>query len=1125
MALDITAQHREYSAVAQLDGQTEFLRDIPRRRIGFDSERSAADLALLNVPSYGGGEDGTVDYGWNGESVRFFTGLIHTPAAASPSIDRSVRLMDKLGLLIQKSFTDDITWSSRDFDDAVRDVLTGVGVASSDIAYIYDPGITLGGTYSITIGKNESPAEVFRQLMEYGGTKAIVYPSGKIYILDVSGIPTARYAKLPSGEEIIYAFGASGDELPMIEASWTLETIENPVVNVTITGPTRSDGVTPSGNAVLSGQSGRPWSRQYRFVQDATTADTIADRELSERAVPRRMVGFRADANPYLMPGMTIGFRDETVGITTTTAGVVWSVAIDGEVMTVSLVLGLHIIDGPTTLLPPVAVPTIITIEKQLVIIAGSTVVRYFVQMDGSASYDPDGNVQTYAWTATGATPSSSSEVKPLFVYVTLDGSQQITLTVTDDLGQTNAVTVTLPASTDSSIVRRQLLIAEGTTGLTFLNDGETFQTFPRAGQSCTAVPAINEKGTLISGWDDGAIYKINDERTAIESLTTLAGGQINALWVNEGDANNILAGAGSKLYQASDGATYVLRKDVGATINDCQNSPANVNEVRVAAGQYLKLSFDGGVTFSDVITGAAGTTARMIATAPWGHACVFIGGAATADAIKFEEGYTVDWSDVASPPTALRTITALLDTQGFVVGDGGGKLYKLLWDGSGFDATDIATISGTPSIDDGIRDGKLSGLHFYATTDGTRKLVNLATIYDVRNTAAIQIGYGAIGRYVVPGTVELLCLTKGIASGGVGHYVPGVGWTLKNSGLPTGVIYGRWVAGNPFNADEWLLLINTSNNHDYKRTAGAIKCNDSTTDPLWYTADSGATFTAVSLTLDASFADLGINQVEFSTTTDGNWFLVGRRTSLGDDTGFVVRGTDGAQTSSFIDLDWKNVWYGIAGFNDAIIVSEEDSPGLGTAGRMGIVFSGASDITVWMSYFNVLYQFERGAGLSPRLFGANQTVETDRLFFMEDYRSAIIDVGLSYAPITDPPIAWVTSVANGDVFCGGDSGSSYRRSTILKCTNFSQGGAGTGCTQTAVTTALAAPERVGMIRAGRQKRIAVAARIIATNIGGGQKDFWVSSDQGATWTRLAGPSFAGTTEVENRVEVLERGG
>lgn len=1135
MGMDMFATHREYLTVSRLNAQTQYLRDLPRRRIGFDAERSSCDLYMLNTPAYNGSEPGSCDFGWNGLMQRFFTGIIQTPSAASPSFDRSVKLVDKLGLLIQNSFESDITWTSRAFDDAVTDVLTGVGVDAADIAFIYDPGITLGGTYDIVIKTSESPAEVFRQLMDYGGTKAIVYPNGKIYVLDISGIPTASPAKLSDGTAMIYAYGATGVELPIIDSSWVLETIENPVVSVTVTGPLRSDGATPTGIASITA-TGRPWSQYYRFLQDTTTANTIADRELSRRAVPRRVVQFQADSNLEIMPGHTIGFRDTTLGISSTTVAFVWSVAVDGPTMTVSLLLGAHIIDGYNPLEPPIAVPTIITIEKQPVIIAGNTVTRYFVQMDGSASSDPDGYIVGYDWTATGATPSSSTLVNPLFVYATLDGSQQITLQVTDDDAQTNSVTITLPASTDDSVVRRQLIIAEGSNGLAFVDDGENFQQFTRSGRSCTAVPAINDQGDLLSGWDDGAIYKINDEYTAIEAVVTLAGGQINALWRNEGDPNNVLAGAGAKLHTSIDGTSFALKQTFAATINDLQNSPSNVNEIRVATGAYLKLSFDGGTTFSDVITGAAGTTARMIATAPWGHACVFTGGSSPTHAIKFEESYTVDWSAVASPPNALRTITALLDQEGFVVGDATGNFYKLLWDGSGFDATDIGTISGTPSIDDGIRDGTLPGLHFYATDGGTKKLTNLTTIWDVKANASLQIGYGKIGAYIPPATIELIVPTFGVAGRGVWHYVPASGWTLKATGLPASSWYGRWIAANPFDPDEWLLLINTSNSDTFIRGA-TVLCADSTTSPLWRTTDAGANWSVATIDatglLGSSIDEMTIKQVEFSTATDGNWFLVGYRTGFPAVTvrGIVWRGTGTASSAPVIDTGWSQVTWGVAGTGDDVVVYEFDSPGAGTGGRLGLNTNGGSSITIVLSQIGRYYHIERAAGLLPTLFGANQgttsldpiPADLSKLLYMKDYRNG---VSFSYVLTSDSSfVYWITSTADGSAYCGGDTASDTRRSTVRKFSDFLYGGAaGSSSTQSNVTTALTLPETVGYIRSDRQTRTYIAARIVrTTGTGAGAKDLWIFD--GTTWSRLAGPASAGDADLANRVEVIGRGG
>jgi hypothetical protein len=73
----------------------------------------------------------------------------------------------------------------------------------------------------------------------------------------------------------------------------------------------------------------------------------------------------------------------------------------------------------------PVAVPN----GPYLAPVGGS------VSFDGSASYDPDGDTLTYAWTADGGSLASANTVSPTFTAGTLPGIYDVTLTVTDEHG------------------------------------------------------------------------------------------------------------------------------------------------------------------------------------------------------------------------------------------------------------------------------------------------------------------------------------------------------------------------------------------------------------------------------------------------------------------------------------------------------------------------------------------------------------------------------------------------------------------------------------------------------------------------------------------------------------------
>jgi hypothetical protein len=165
-------------------------------------------------------------------------------------------------------------------------------------------------------------------------------------------------------------------------------------------------------------------------------------------------------------------------------------------------------------------------------------------------------------------------------------------------------------------------------------------------------------------------------------------------------------------------------------------------NEIRVCAGESLWITYDGGITWTELLTTAG--DAMALATAPWGRGVAVDAVSDEADAVVFEEAYSVDWTGVDPlPSTGLTSITPLLTEEGFVVGTtadlvrdgvmsqlvysaGAGQLYTLRWNGTGFTAT----------------------LGVEIETSEAHKVTNLDTAWALDDdVAATSIGYGGTGR------------------------------------------------------------------------------------------------------------------------------------------------------------------------------------------------------------------------------------------------------------------------------------------------------------------------------------------------------------------------------------------
>lgn len=850
--------YKQWSAQAWVDGQPYAITGgLPTRTMSALRPRSTAQCELLNLPPTSSDLPVIIDLILNGtKRERFFTGKTDQRSAQSRRWQRAVNVVDLFNR--DRAIATVITWDNRAFADAVTDILTAAGVAATDIDTIYSPGsgYALGSVYPITITAN--CGQILNQLLTYGGAALYVTPAGRVRVVDNPGLPT-------DSSTIIYARGCdlAAGEFGLTDAGYSIEGNEGVVSSFTATGPKRPDGAIPDGTFTATGITGRTESVTYPYLQTDALAQTIAERELNRRARARVNVWFEAPLNPRLLPGDALLFRDEAIGYSRNTPAMVTEVATtaDGG-MRVQLSMGVSLVSGYRSSIAPPVVDFAMTIEQQLLTLAGVPALRAFVQC-ADQSRDQAGYALTaWAWTATGAavTPTTSSETSPMFHFATLDGAA-ISLTVTSETGEVATLTKQ-PVATQTQIFSRVVSVATA-AGWRVLN-GATWQTFSDAG-ACTAVPAFNETGGyLYAGFTNGTLYRSADILATAPSLMHTFAAAVQALFVNEGDPTHLSAAIGAALWVSQDaGTTWALRYTFTDLITDLQSSPGNVNELRVCVGNREYISYDG-ATFSPIVTGVAGSTAVMIATAAWGHAVAFNGTTLAADCLMFEEGYAVDWTTVAEasrPHDGLTAITPLLDEPGYIAAAGSindlvrdgtltalvllahggtsGNLYKLLWNGS---THFVATLLTT------------------ATVVGAGKLINQASAYAIDDVAATQIGYGPLA---TPTPVaEVLLPTAGMSPGGVWHYT--TSWILKNNGLPSGW-YWRKIATNPLNPRDWLLV----GDNGTATASGGVYL--SAGQPVVYrTLDAGATWTGIALPQmpeRGASLDLSVGGIGYTTT------------------------------------------------------------------------------------------------------------------------------------------------------------------------------------------------------------------------------------------------------------------
>jgi hypothetical protein len=190
------------------------------------------------------------------------------------------------------------------------------------------------------------------------------------------------------------------------------------------------------------------------------------------------------------------------------------------------------------------------------------------------------------------------------------------------------------------------------------------------------------------------------------------------------------------------------------------------------------------------------------------------------------------------------------------------------------------------------------------------------------------------IGEPVVTTGAEVLCITNGSTPGGVWHWVPGIGWTLKNNGLPSG---WRWaqVACSPFNRNEWIIL--GDNGTGVTRTGTALESDG--VSVMWHTSNAGATWNPVPV---GDIAPAGVIAFDgyYGPLTSIGWvsnntiFYAGNFGTQADTGIGLWRGTPSGLTGAVIAPPGANGFYSAcAGQGGDVVISCRPQRGYVAAG------------------------------------------------------------------------------------------------------------------------------------------------------------------------------------------------
>lgn len=228
---------------------------------------------------------------------------------------------------------------------------------------------------------------------------------------------------------------------------------------------------------------------------------------------------------------------------------------------------------GGTIAIDPIAAFTFL-VERE--VFGDATYLIY--TCDASSSFDPDGSIASYAWTCNRATlPASLPATKVITFRVAADVATPLTLTltVTDNDGNTHAVSIDLPTSADAPEMQIPAIFAALETALSATPDGGlnwndiTGLTGDEVSVDAKPADGVNS-GIACYGYSDGSIRRTTDFGVTSTQVKAAAGadGVINEIWWDKNVTTRVWACTSTgRLYRsANDGVTWVLHKDFGGT-------------------------------------------------------------------------------------------------------------------------------------------------------------------------------------------------------------------------------------------------------------------------------------------------------------------------------------------------------------------------------------------------------------------------------------------------------------------------------------------------------------------------------------------------------------------------------
>lgn len=654
----------------------------------------------------------TVDAGYVGApSKRIFTGYVQSRERKIAGA--TLRCLGKSYSLFRTINIGDVNVSGKTVNKAIKDILTDVGITDRNINV---GAFTLNTSGQDSMKLERMPAsQMVQMLADIDGSRIFETNFGTIIIgpLEEVPAPTAAYTYTSSTQATAIILGGSDREDP--------DYFRNQVI---VTGATKqADGDTEATTLTATAElvdaggmiqppmpAGTVIGTEYsnQLIDTQAQCDALALTLLSRFARIPRYLTLEIAGDPRVDIGMTISLTFTHMGIASSrwfVHGVSHSIDNNGGYRTTLQLRGGDLLGGSLTLAPVATFSAMSEVENM-----GGRMITV-IHLDASASYDPDGSIATWVWTANQPITMGSGETLTVNADTTgWVGDLEITLTVTDNDGAVTTSTQVVPYGGAADVVIPSMYAAINNNATATLDGGRTWNN--QSGSTCISVGARPEDGVLTGyacfGFSNGVIKRTTDGcATALTTVYTLASGaaindiqwdwrNLNVVWAVSEDGQVLIsldAGVTWSVYSALRTTTFVsgTASVSGALLNKIglpagggvyvfggtgAGSPLIAYDAIVGAKAWVNVTFTGDL-LTDTVTTPADATMRIIDYDAPGNVdnieCMILawasGGGASITAVYYADADT-------SPPGPTRAFTRATTTFGglktgrFVVGD-----------------------------------------------------------------------------------------------------------------------------------------------------------------------------------------------------------------------------------------------------------------------------------------------------------------------------------------------------------------------------------------------------------------------------------------------------------------------